>query len=82
MKHGTRELRNGIKERNIGHLPTFMDGIFGKFLLVLKISSFRREDRALGYNSLKFLDFPDISKFPKILSLEATWEATLIYHVY
>ena len=34
---------------------------FTGFFLVLKIFSFWEEDWALGYNSMRFWDFPDIS---------------------
>ena len=44
---------------------------FSSFLLVLTKYSFWEEDWALGYNSMKFGDFSDISKFPKILSLRS-----------
>ena len=44
---------------------------FREFLLVLTKLSFREEDWALGNNSMKFWDLPDISQFPKILSLKS-----------
>ena len=33
--------------------------------------SFWDEEWVLGYNAMKFLDFPDISLFPKIQSLKS-----------
>ena len=48
------------------------------FCLVLKGFWFWEEDWALGYNSMGFWDFPEISWFPKILSLKST----CVYHVY
>ena len=47
------------------------DGCFSSLLLVLTKLSFQQGDWALGYYSMKFRKFPDISKFPKILSLKA-----------
>ena len=47
------------------------------FLLVLTKFSFSQEDWALGYYSLNFLEFPDISWFPEILSYKLfgnSWE--------
>ena len=41
------------------------------FLLLLTKFSFWQEDLALGYYSMKFEDFLDISLFPKILSLRS-----------
>ena len=48
-----------------------------RLLLVLTKFSFREEDWALGNNSIKFWDFPDICLFPNILSffLWALWAA-------
>ena len=43
--------------------------IFKDFLLVLAKLSFLGKTWALGYNSLKFWDFPGISLFPRIQSL-------------
>ena len=43
---------------------------FSSFLLVSRKSLFWDEDWTLGYNSREFWDFPDLSKFPKILSLK------------
>ena len=40
------------------------------FLLVLTKLWFWEEDWPLVYHSMKFWDFPDISKFPKILSFK------------
>ena len=40
------------------------------FLLVLTKFSFWQQDWALGYHSMKFRHFPNISWFPKILSLK------------
>ena len=45
---------------------------FRRLLLVLTKASFREQDWALGNNSTKFWDFPDIFKFPKILSHKGT----------
>ena len=44
---------------------------FRSFLLVLKKKLFWEYGLALGYNSMKFWDFPNISLFPKILSLKS-----------
>ena len=41
------------------------------FLLESTKFLFWEEDSALGYNSMKFWDFPNLSKFPKILSLKS-----------
>ena len=41
--------------------------------LVLKKFPFREEEWALGNNSMKFWDFPDISLFPNILSFFLSW---------
>ena len=48
----------GGKNSTMGkiQLPFFMD-----FLLLLRKRSFWGEDWALGYNSMRFWDFPDIS---------------------
>ena len=48
-------------------------------LLVPTKFLFLGRDWALGYNSMKFRDFPDLSE---VLSRSATREATGIYHVY
>ena len=57
-----------LKQRTTGKVQFLF---FGSFLLVLTKFSFWEEDWALGYNSMKIWDFPDISKFPKILSLQS-----------
>ena len=44
---------------------------FKIFLIVLKKNSFWEEDWALGYNSTKFWDLPDIFLFLKVLSLKS-----------
>ena len=46
-----------VKQRTTGKLQL----LFSSFLLVLTKFSFWEEDWALGYNSMKFWDFPDIS---------------------
>ena len=43
---------------------------FMSFFLVLKKFTFWEEDWRLGYNSMKFWDFPNISQVPKVLSLQ------------
>ena len=52
---------------------------FKSFLQVLTKFSFWPEDWALGYHSMKFRHFPDISW---VLSRSATRSATRIYRVY
>ena len=47
----------------------FIFCIWRVFFLVLTKCSFCQEDWALGYDSVNFWDFPDISPFPKILNL-------------
>ena len=49
--------------------------------LVLKKLSLEGTVGALGYNSMKFWYFPNLSKFPKILSRLATREVTRTYHL-
>ena len=44
---------------------------FRMFLVLLPKLSFWRGDWALGYHSMGFGHFPDISRFPKILSLQS-----------
>ena len=54
---------------------------FRRFLLALTKLSFQVEHWALGNNSMKFWDFPDIYELPKsFLSYSATCEATRTYH--
>ena len=55
-----------VKQRTTGKVQFVF---FSSFLLVLTKFSFWEEDWALGYNSMKFWDFPDISQ--KILSLKS-----------
>ena len=43
---------------------------FSSYLLILTKFSFWNENRALGYNSIKFQNFLDVSLFPKILNLK------------
>ena len=63
-----------MKQSTMGRKIQFL--FFRSFLLVLKKKSFWEEDWALGYNSMKFCVFPDISSFPMILGLKLlgnTW---------
>ena len=43
---------------------------FSNFLQVLATFTFWEEDWALGYNSMKSRDFPEMSYFPKIRSFQ------------
>ena len=44
---------------------------FGAFVLVLARFSFLRGDWGLGYHSMGIRHFPNISSFPKILTLKS-----------
>ena len=57
-----------MKERTVGKDECLF---FKIFLLVLTKLSFWEGDWALGYHSLKLRQFPDISKFPMILSVNS-----------
>ena len=46
-----------VKQRTMGKVQFLL---FWSFLLALTKLSFLKEDWALGYNSMKFCDFPDI----------------------
>ena len=50
------------------------------FVIVLTKFSFWRKDWALGYDSMKFGDFLDISKFPNFRLLN--FEVIRLYNVY
>ena len=50
------------------------------FVIVLTKFPFWRKDWALGYDSMKFRDFLDISKFPNFRLLN--FEVLRLYNVY
>ena len=57
-----------VKQRTAGEVSLLF---FGSSLTALTKCSFLQEGWALGYHSAKFTRFPNISKFPKILSLKS-----------
>ena len=66
----------------MAHSGKSLISVFQEFIASINKLSFWRGGWALGYHSMRFRHFLDISYFPKILSRSATREATRKYHAY